>query len=61
MYPHAMKVQQNGDKCHAAIPSPEKREHLKILSNFFHVHCCSTNYVALSVIVITSHSPSTHT
>jgi len=49
MYPHAMKVQQNGDKCHAAIPSPEKREHLKILSNSFHVHCCSTNYVALSV------------
>jgi len=34
MHPRVMKVQQNGHKCHAAIPS-QKSENSKNLINFF--------------------------
>jgi len=43
MHPCAMKVQQNGHKCHAATQSLEKRS-ISVL-----IHSCSANYVTLSI------------
>jgi len=60
MHPCSMKVQQNRQKCHAAIP-PEKSDNSKNWINFFYIHSCSTNYEALSVDIITSHCLCTHT
>jgi len=59
MHPRAMKVQQNGHKCHVTIPS-QKRENSENSINFV-INSCSTNYVALSMVVITLHCLSTHT
>jgi len=59
MHLRAMKVQQNGQKCHVVIPS-QKSKNSKNSINFFLMHSCRTNYVALSMIV-TSHCLSIHT
>jgi len=58
MTPRARKVQQNGHKCHAAIPSQKTA---KTRSISFLIHGCSTSCVALSIIIITSHYLSTRT
>jgi len=61
MNSRARKVQQNGHKCHAAIPSLEQWRQCRLNSiNFFHINCCRTNNVTLSVIIITSHCLSIH-
>jgi len=63
MHPRSMKVQQNGCNlqapCHHPITTAAKT--VKTRSISFVVHSCSTNYVALSMIIITSHCLSTHT
>ena len=46
-------MQQNSHKCHAAITW--KARTVKTRSISFLIHSCSTNYVALSMILITSH------
>jgi len=51
----ARKVQQKVDKRHAAIPSLEKRRTVKTRSISFLIHSCGTNYVALSMMIVTSH------
>jgi len=53
------------EKCNqmvtSAMPPPFERRRQRKLDHFFLINNCSTNYIALSMIIITSHYLSTHT